>query len=276
MPSRFRFHGHAIGAGGRINHPFHEFIEIQAASALPDIGGHGSARSSDFRYRDILRFHHAQTEVTGSKSENAHGKPVHKSLMRSRVEGLDIMGMVTADRVEARLVSFTTDEPDGELCFKFTGSYFENLKIAGVPVKVHLAVEEFDRLCTHRHLAESFRKKEKGEFYGVFQKLTLKETLKEAPERVQRGFQQAPEQGADLPHIGGVTCLSLVKQLEPERKEFPCWGHIIFIEGFGTVHLAELAVSKLGRRLTMIRVNLGSPVDGDVSVVAVDGNGTPY
>jgi hypothetical protein len=64
--------------------------------------------------------------------------------------------------------------------------------------------------------------------------------------------------------------------LEPEREEFPCWGHIVFIEGFGTIHLAELAINKVSRRLTMLRVNLGSPVDGDLMLAAVDGNGTPY
>lgn len=276
MPIRFRFHGHAIGAGGRINHPFHEFIDIQAASALPEIGGHGSSRSSDFRYRDILRFRHAETEVTGTKANGANGKPIHKTLIRSRVEGLDIMGMVTADRVEARLVTFTDDDPDDEPCFKFTGSYFENLRIAGVPVKVHLAVDVFDRLHKHRDLANSFGQKEKGEFHGLFHQLTLKDRLKEAPERVRGWFQQAPDNGKELPHVGGTTELTLVRRLEPERDEFKCWGHIIYIEGFGTIHLAELAVQKERRRLTMIRVNLGSPVDGDLLLAAVDGNGTPY
>ena len=45
MPGRFRFRGSAIGAGGHITVPFNEIIELQAASALPEIGGHGTARS---------------------------------------------------------------------------------------------------------------------------------------------------------------------------------------------------------------------------------------
>jgi hypothetical protein len=276
LPSRFRFHGHAIGAGGRINHPFQEFIEVQAAAALPQIGGHGSAQSSNFHYRDILRFRHAQSEVTGSRSEGPEGKPVHKTLLRSQVEGLDIMGMVTADRVEVRLVSFTDDEPDGEPCFKFTGSYFENLKVAGVPVKVHLCVDVFDRLHKHRHLVKSYEDKDKGEFRQLFDQLTLKGTLKNAPDRVQKGFQQAPNNNGGLPHINGMTCLSLVKRLEPERDEFKCWGHVIYIQGFGTIHLAELTVSKLLRRVTMVRVNLGSPTDGELEVGTAEGNGSPY
>jgi hypothetical protein len=272
LPSRFRFHGHAIGAGGRIHHPFHEFINVQAASVLPEIGGHGSARSTDFHYRDILHFREAFTEVTGLPVEGPNGKVTHKALVRSRVDGLDIMGMVTADRVEARLVLFTDDEPDGEPCFKFTGSYFENLRIAGVAVKVHLAVDVFDRLHKHRDLVESYRNKK--EFRDLFH--DVKEKLKEAPARVKNWVQDAPEKGSELPHIEGVTTLSLVRRLEPERQEFPCFGHIIFIEGFGTIQLAEATVSKHERHVTMLRVDLGSPVVGTVDVAPVCGGGGSY
>jgi len=274
LHKRYRFHGHAIGAGGRIEHPFHEFIDIQAASALPEIGGHGSARSCDFRYRDILSFREAHTEVTGTRVEGPKGNPIHKSLVRARVDGVNIMGMVTADRVEIRLVSFTDDDPDGETCFKFTGTHFDNLKIAGVPVKVHLAVDIFDRLHKHRDLAKSYRDKE--EFRGLFEELTLKKTLKDAPPRVQQWFQQAPEKGGDLPHVEGLTKLTLVRSLELGRPEFRCWGHVIYIEGFGTIHLAELGISKCERHVTMIRVHLGSPVDGNLEVGTGCGGGSPY
>ncbi|HLK50809.1 MAG TPA: hypothetical protein VKT49_21860 [Bryobacteraceae bacterium] len=274
MPRRFRFHGHAIGAGGRINHPFHEFIDIQAASALPEIGGHGSAQSSNFRYRDILGFAHAQTEVTGTHGQDPKGKPLHKTLVRATIEDLDIMGMVTADRIELRLVSYCGDDPDDEPCFKFTGSYFHNLRIAGVPVKVHLAVDAFDRLHQHSNIVKSY--KERGEFRDLFESITLKDRIKETPERVRRWFQQAPENGSDLPHFDGVTTMSLVRKLDFEREEFPCHGHIIHIDGFGTIHLAEVSVSKRERHITMLRVDLGSPVDGILDVGTGCGNGAPY
>jgi len=274
LPSRYRFHGQAIAAGGRINHPFHEFIEIQAALALPEIGGHGTAHSHDFRYRDILRFKHAYTEVTGAHATGPAGKPVHKSLIRARVEGLDIGGVVSADTVEARLVSYTEEDHEDEPCFKFAGSHFDNLKIAGVPVKVHLACGVFDRLPRHADLTKSY--KDKGEFYAHYQKSSLKDSLKKAPDRVQQWFQQAPEKGGELPHVQGVTSLSLVQSVEPERAEFKPWGHVVYIEGFGTIHLAEVSVSKLKRRLTMIHVNLGSPIDGDLELDAVDGNGSGW
>ncbi len=273
MPRRYRFHGHAIGAGGRIEHPFHEFVDIQAATALPEIGGHGSAHSSNFRYRDILSFREAYTEVTGTTVSGPEDRHIHKLLVRARVDGLNIMGMVTADRVEVRLVAFTDDEDD-EPCFKFTGTHFENLKIAGVPVKVHLAVDVFDRLHKHKHLVKSY--KDKAEFRGLFEELTLKKKLKEAPPRVQQWFQQAPDKGGELPHVEGLTKLTLVRRLELDRPEFRCWGHVIYIEGFGTIHLAELGVSRHERHVTMIRVHLGSPVDGNLAVGTGCGGPLPY
>ena len=265
MPRRFRFHGHAIGAGGRINHPFHEFVDIQAASALPEIGGHGSAESSNFRYRDIIRFDHARTEVTGSHEHDNDGRLLHKTLVRARVEGVDIMGVVTADRIELRLVSYVDDDPESEPCFKFTGSYFHNLKIAGVPVKIHLAVDIFDKHHQHKDLVASY-KKEDSPFRRLFDAVTLKGRMHDVHPRARRWFQEAPEDRAGMPHFSGVTAMSLVRQLDFERTEFPCYGHVIYIEGFGTIHLAEVCVSRCERHVTMLRVDLGSPVSGALDV----------
>lgn len=273
MPSRFRFQGHAIGAGGRIHNPFQEIIEIQAAAALPEIGGYGSSRSSSFRYREILQFDLAHSEVTGSLSGNG-GKPVHNTLIKTTVEGLNIMGMVTADRVVANLVSVHDGEGDGEPSVKLAGTRFENLKIAGVPVKVDLALDVFDRLHTHSHVRNAYRTDQ--HFRALFDDLTLKRRLQEAPERVRRWFYRPAENDGEMPQTKGVTSLSLVRRLEPERPEFQCWGHVIHIDGFGSIVLAELQLTQFTRRLTMVRVNLGSPVEGDATICSVEDGGTDW
>ena len=274
MPSRFRFHGHAIGAGGRIHNPFQEIIEIQAASALPEIGGYGAARSTSFRYREILQFDAAHSEVTGSRTSNGDGSGVFNTLIKSTVENLNIMGMITADRVVANLVSTHDGGPESEPSFKLSGTRFENLKVAGVPVKVDLCIEVFDRLDTHKRVSDAFVADR--DFRNLFAELSLKDRLSEAPARVQRWFHRPSKEESALPQTKGFTTISLVRRLEPERPDFKCWGHVIYIEGFGSIQLAELALSKNNRRLTMIHVNLGSPVEGDVAVCAVDGNGSDW
>lgn len=274
MASRFRFHGHAIGAGGRINHPFHEFINIQAASALPEIGGHGFSHSTDFRYRDVLHFRHAYSEVTGTPVvEDANGKKTHRSLTRALVEDVDIMGMVTADRIELRIASYTEDVPGAEPCFKFTGSYFENLRIAGVPVKVELGVDVFDECCTHRQVLDSYRAK--GRFHEHYRNaIPREEDLRKVPDRIKPCFPAPP--GGDLPHVEGLTTLTLVRKVQLDRPEFSCVGHVIYIEGFGAICLAQVGVSKHERHVTMLRVDLGSPVVGAMDVVTGCGGGVEY
>ena len=274
MPSRYRFSGHAIGAGGRIQNPFQEIIEIQAAAALPEIGGYGTARSSDFRYREILQFDVAHSEVAGSKS-NGDGGMVFNTLIKSTIEGLNIMGMLTADRVVANLVSTHDGGPDSQPSIKLAGTRFENLKIAGVPVNVDLCLDVFDRLHTRQQVADAYRTEK--EFRSLFDRITLKHRLHEVPERVQRWFHRPAVDDAEMPHTKGITCVSLLRTLEPERPpEYKCFGHVVHVEGFGTIQLAELQLSKQTRRLTMIHVNLGSPVEGDVMAVAADDGGSPY
>src|SRR5215471_11335815 len=122
MPGQVRFKGTAIGAGGVIDVPFNEIIEVQAAAALPEIGGYGTARSVNFRHREILSFDLAHSEVVGSRLKGADGVPVFTTLVKSTVEGFNVMGMVTADRIVANLVSTFKGEGPGESSVRLVGS----------------------------------------------------------------------------------------------------------------------------------------------------------
>lgn len=274
MPSRFHFQGHAIGAGGRLTKPFCENIEVQAAAALPDIGGYGTARATAFRHRHILHFDLAHSEVAGARTAEEGEEPVFRTTSRSIVERLDILKRVTAHRVVANLFSEHSGDGSGEPSIKLEGTHFEDLRIDGVPIDVDLAVDLLDEHHTHERVQNAYRKDKK--FRSFFDDATLKGKLQEAPERVRQWFHNPAANDAGLPHTNGVTTLSLVRGVKTKSRKLKCWGNVIFIEGFGTIHLAELNLSRHTRRLTMIRVNLGSPVDGDVTVCTVDDGGGTY
>lgn len=139
MNNTLRFRGFAIGVGGRIVQPFNELIEVQAATAVPWAGGHGSAQSAKFSYRDILKFDLAQSEVTGLSGDDDEETP--RSInVKSKVEGLNILDMVTADRVVANLVATFPSAMNSEPSFRFLGTRFENLKIAGTGIEVDIAM----------------------------------------------------------------------------------------------------------------------------------------
>lgn len=272
MPDHFRFRGTAIGAAGRITEPFHETIEVQAATALPAIGGYGVARSSRFRHREILRFEEAYSEVIGTVVKYDE-KTIHTTLIKTTLEGFDVMGMVTADRVVANLVSGFSGVPEGEPEVGFIGSHFENLRIAGIPVDVDLAIDVFDKFPTYTKLREAYR--DDPGVRGLFGDLLQKDRLREAPKEVSHWFHHPAEDNPELPEKNGITTVSLVRKLEVRSKAIQSFGHVIHAPGFGTIRLAEMEISRLSRGITMVQIHLGCPVNGDISGGVVEDGCSP-
>lgn len=273
MPSRFRYKGSAYGVAGVLTTPFQEIIPTQAASNLADFGGYGFAHSEDFTHRNIIRFDRAHTEVTGSRTHLHGPTPTHSTLVKASVEGLDIMGMITADRVVANLVSTYVYGQDAEPAVNLIGSRFENLRIGGIPVKVCLNLDVLDKYRQHKDLKQAY--KTEPTVRDLFGDDDLKTRHAKAPPEV-KSFLDAPpaEHEQEMPHFEGVSVLSIVRKLEPECHAFECFGHVIHIQGFGTIRLGEVRICRKTRHLSMIQVRFGCPVEGDGSVGVVDDGGS--
>jgi hypothetical protein len=140
MEKTFLYHALATGLSGQITLPFQHLIEVQAASALPMIGGYSASRAEGFRYKDIFSFSSASTITTGSETAESYD-----TLATATVEGLNILNIVTADRVVARVASKYLKE-SREYFSTFAGSHFENLRIAGRLVDVEIIPERLKRL----------------------------------------------------------------------------------------------------------------------------------
>jgi len=224
--STFGFRASAAAMGGVVNRPFREPLPVQAATMLPSVGGYGSARVEDYRYHEIVSFKAAYTQVIGNEYEK-DGRRERCTLVLAVVEGLNVLDMVTADRVVGRLVSETplpADEKQ-ELTWLPAGSYFSNLRIAGVPVK-----------ATPQDLLMS-------------------------------------REGQT---VGGIQGLKTVRQGNPLRCSLFQENQPIHVDGFGDIFLGEYTVGRDYRKLTMIRLALGSPVEGDLAFANLEGNGVPY
>jgi len=269
LPKRYRYKGSAYAAAGIIHTPFHEVIPTQASATLADFGGYGKSHAELFRHRDILHFDHAHSEVSGSRSHRDEPGVTHSTLVRSSIDKLNILGMITADKVVAHLVS-THKEGEEEGSVRLVGSRFENLKIAGIPVKVCYSLDVLDGHHQHSKLKEAFAKGHE-KVRAVF---GSHESYEKAPPEVTRFLDPPPPaKGAEMPHYEGVSVVSIVKNLQPECEAFECFGHVIHIEGFGTIRLGEVRICKHTRQLSMIQVKLGCPIEGDTSVGVVDGGG---
>ena len=238
--------------------------------------------------------------MSGHESKKHPGASV--TLATSVVENLNILNVVTADRVVAQIS--TTHFPDQYVPeVTFLGTHFENLRIARHKVIPIL------------NLKLAGQKPENDQHY-VADNTSLMSVVKEQYKNLagwlkgRNGMRAAgPDGSLTLQYYGGkpdynkiqsdvasareadgtsdgITC-SLVEDvvIEPikdgsetserdanELVDGKC-GHVIHIPDFGTIFLAELKVNHNSFDLTMIRVELGCIADGDASMVHCNANG---
>jgi hypothetical protein len=231
-------------------------IQVQAGTALPATGGHHSSRVEKYRCGETLRFDSGYSHVSGSeKTEN--GKTIYTTLVTTAVENLNILDMVTADRIVARLAS--SYESGDEAHIIILGSRFENLRIAGYKVAVELLDDLALELNTFAAVRKVYEKNED------FRKMT-----------------GDPFEPGKLPkkiEAHEVVRCSLVKEIQPEAlpgivRKGPN-EHVLVVREFGKIHLAEIQHEHGRKTLTMMRIELGSPHGGDLTVTQGSSNGRP-
>jgi hypothetical protein len=248
----FHYHACAHAFNGSFTRPFHAQIDVQAPSALPIIGGHGSSRIENFQFREFISFRKGFTHVSGSHQPDDDS---NNTLVTATVEGLNLFDVVTADRIVARLYSkHRAGDDEGHITM--LGSKFENLRIAGCPVEVKLNTDLFERLPTFEDAKKEFDKK------GEFRKI--------AEDPFQTG-----EPLKEIKPCGVILC-SLVKEMETDCPGVKRVGHSFFVPGFGKIFLGEVLIKCGQRTLTMVRLDLGSATKGTGSGPQGFANGQHY
>lgn len=259
------YHAEATVIEGHIQLPLVQEIKPQAHVKLPERGGYLSQRAADYRLEGVISFSSAYTQVAGNKDL----KPGHglTTLSTSVVEGLNILDVVTADRVVGQIA---TEHPlDGYVPHvSFLGTRFENLRIAGHPVNLDLDLEILgpkpDNDAPYSK-APGFLDRVDRQHSSVTAHPNLLEDL------VKRytGRSSIPE------NPGAVEC-SLVNSVD---GAFPGvrFGHVIDVPNFGTIVLAALRLeqedfeedTKIPKKttihLTMIEARMGCLAHGNVN-----------
>jgi hypothetical protein len=279
---KFHYHASAHALSGQLTRPVQHVIEVQAGISLPSTGGVGSSHVENFRFDEVVSFKRGYAHVSGSvKNENA--KTIHTTHATATVEGLNILDVVTADRIVARLSS-SFEEPapkapgptEGEVLL--IGSKFENLSIAGCRIEVELDHELLLRLGTFAAVRNSWKAKEHR----------LVQMVGDTRRALDFGDADLPEEFAPE---GALFC-SIVKEVhfkEPgfdrrddrrQEKYTPpgierLGRHAFHIVDFGRVFLAEVLCHHGRKTLTMLRVELGSPNGGGFTIGEGSSNGLP-
>jgi hypothetical protein len=249
----FHYHACAHAFSGKFTRPFEHQIDVLAGSVLPIIGGHGQARAENFQFREFLSFKKGYSHVSGADQDD---DKTHNTLVIASIEGLNILDIVTADRVVARLYS-KHKEGEREGFFTIVGSRFENLRIADCEVDVDLDFGLFKKIPTYEAAVKDF--KNKGDFYKI------------AHDPFKTG------KSIETPDANGVFLCSCVKKIKTDDcpgVEQEC--HWFDVPGFGRVYLGELVIQHGQRTLTMIRFEIGSAVSGKGTAVQAFSNGRTY
>ncbi|HKV23378.1 MAG TPA: choice-of-anchor P family protein [Candidatus Acidoferrum sp.] len=238
--SKIPFHFHALGhaLSGTFHRPFAHVIDAQASTSLPSIGGHASARIENFRAHHFASFRAGHSHVSGSWM----GDEAVVTKATATLEDLNILDFITADRVTARLTS-EGKKGQKESHIIALGSAFDNLRIAGHPVKVTLRHSLFLDCPTFADLRKAVASDAKsGKMLGL---------------------------GDD------AALCSLVEKIETDLPGVQITGHLIRIPHFGVISLAEVFAVPGTRTLTMIRLKLGSPDGGQATGAEVLSQGQP-
>ena len=254
MPPKpyYHFHACAHAFSAHFTRPFEHQIDVQAASALPIIGGHGHARVENFQFREFASFKRGYTHVSGAHQEDDDS---HNTLVTSVIEELNLLDIVTADRIVARLYSkHRPGEAEGFV--SMVGSRFENLRIADCDVEVELDVDLFEKLPTFASAVNSFDNK--GDFHKI------------AHDPFKTG------QSISKPGANGVFLCSCVKEMKTDCPGVKRDGHCFSVPGFGKIFLGEVVIQHAQRTLTMVRFEIGSAVSGSGTSGQAFSNGRGY
>jgi hypothetical protein len=264
---QFHFHADASPVGGHITHPFEQIITTEASSSLAQAGGLVTGVHESYRLDPVVAAQKAYSHISGAKNRNTGN---WTTLTTSVVEQLNVLEVVTADRIVGRLA---VEHPKEGYTprISFVGSQFYNLRVNGHPVHPKLNhslfESEHDTFPKQPHIKdEKFLKK----VTEHSRKITK---AKDAPEwlKARHGWVEIP---AEREKRGHVLC-SLVEDIEGV-KDATNHGHVIIVPEFGTLFLGEVSVNHGSFALTMIRMELGCPAIGTLSMATSRSNGYPY
>jgi hypothetical protein len=208
---------------------------------------------------------HAYSEIYGTVNKTTGS---WTTLVTSVVEGLNVVETITADRIVAML---SVEHPLVGYIPKVSivGSQFENLRIAGVKVNPVMNEGLIAPHADGKFPDKAIIEDENFVAKAVNQNQRLMET-KDAPDWLRERYGWVNSEEARK-RKGYVQC-SLVDEVQG-AKPGSSFGHVLRVSGFGNVFLSELMSDQNTFRLSMLRVEMGSPAEGIMSFADADSNG---
>jgi hypothetical protein len=270
---RHHYHAEASVIEGHLQLPFVQEIAPQAHTLLAPDGAYVSSRVENFRVEEGISIRSGYTHLVGNPSDKPNEGAT--TLMTVVVEGLNVFEVLTADRVVGQII--TVHPIKGNVPrISFLGTRFENLRIAGHPVKLHLdlgIVGPKPENDAPYGLEAAFKDRISSQYKRILEHKDLPSKLSEHYHRLSSSL-GSPE---------AVEC-SLVHQA---AGDYPgsSFGHKIHVPDFGWIALGKVRIAYKEEEddrglersttvhLTMIDLKLGCPAAGSVPVGSGSSNG---
>jgi len=256
-----------------LEQPLRDKIRPQAFVKLPRDGQYQFSQATPFRFEGILSYQGGYTQVAGHPSSKIAG---FATLTTSVIEGLNVLDVVTADRVVAQISTVHPAYGTGQVpSVTFLGTRFDNLRIDGRKVEVDRCL---DILGPKPADDESY-----FDNRDVLNRISTQyERIATAEDLPEWAAEQYPKDRPVLNGDGKLEC-SLVRGVAGAPGT--PFGHVIDLPHFGKIFLGELRVERepgnpnkgiydaYKFHLTMIRLKMGCLAEGNISVAALDSNG---
>lgn len=243
MPRTFLYNAQAHALGGFVTRPLPQrAIDTVAGVSLPITGGHDAAHISNFSLlTPRLSICSASTEVSGSQATDGS----YNTVISTAIDGLVIADpdtreeIVTADAIDMTIATRHPDD-DSETTVQITGS-IHNLVVKGEPVNI-----------------------------------VLDTCLNDAPTYTQFDQKYGNSPNVSKSKNPGMMRCSLIKKLTHSHAQPPTDQQVLVVPNFGKIYLGEVHMIHNTRRVTMMRLELGSPVAGSIALGGGSGNGNTF
>jgi len=281
-PLRYVFHSHAAAFGGRIVRPKDIVLEAQGASALLVTGGRSVATLQRTTFDEFFEVESANT-VTEGFFEDLKGfvdVTKHKvdeqsltavSRARAEVVGLSVgrKPRMTIKRVVAELTNRSAGY-SGQPSIRIGKDVaIDGISIDGYRLVVELNTRLFLKYDTHAKVLAAADDSKFIESAGESLFMSKRFTGAAKTPAFRR-----------LIRSGRTIYATIVKSIRWDGKPFPrseIHDNMVVLPGFGRVFFGELLISEYERRLTMVRMALGSDAGGSAAAgdVATNGGWSP-
>jgi hypothetical protein len=277
LKRRFLFHGDAVAIGGRIVRPDDIVLDPGFASTLPVTGGRTSNRSKGMKFGKYVRYASASTLTEGRFDDRKQivaltkGKAREEDLRSTTTVRAELFDLIVGikPRLEVRrlrgsLVSRSPVPHDGEMVFGLG----KELAIDGVAIGGHKLIVELNKTAFHEN--DTFTKLKHAATDPTFAEKNAYSLLSGS------AFAGQP-QTSGLIEVRGIVYCTIVRNIRWSGKPYPgatIDGHRVTVPDFGRIYFGELLISRDNRRMTMMRLEFGSPFGGSMACADVQDNGS--